>query len=399
MSSAAAPDLAGYERRASRFRHELLRFFNFGTVAAVFYVCLAVAFTRWLPSLYFDPFAQWALEGIRYLRQTLISGLCALVAIALVQALARALDWSNRRTLAVGVLAIVAAAMAGASGRLIVYGVPLAEIPARWTLGIGIMGLWSLVGGLGFALAHFAGEEAGARRRLSDAACARETLDAQMVQARLSALQAQIEPHFLFNTLANVKRLYETAPARGREMLVSLIDYLRAALPTMRQNGSTLRREVELVRAYLTILQMRMGERLRFTIDVEPALLAAEMPPLVLGTLIENSIEHGLSPLPKGGAIAIRAQRLGDDVRIEVRDTGRGFTDHGGSGVGLANIRSRLAALYGGRAALEFAANSPHGVVATVALPWRASAQDGPVGARDGFETLIPQHAARGVAL
>ncbi len=373
-TTAALPDRAGLERRGGRFLHEFFDVLNLATVATVFYICLAVAFTRWLPTLYFDPFAQWALEGIRYLRQTLISGMCALVAIALVQALARALDWSSRRTLAVGALAIVAAAMVGAAGRLIVFGVPLADIPTRWTWGTSIVGLWSLVGGLGFALAQFAREEAGARRRLNDVACARETLEAQMVQARLSALQAQIEPHFLFNTLANVKRLYETAPERGRAMLVSLIDYLRAALPSMRRTGSTLKRELELARAYLTILRMRMGDRLRFTIEVEPSLLAAEMPPLVLGTLIENAIKHGLSPLPEGGSIVIRAARAGDDVRIEVRDTGRGFTDVGGSGVGLANIRSRLAALYGARAALELAANAPRGVVATVALPWRAGA-------------------------
>jgi LytS/YehU family sensor histidine kinase len=119
---------------------------------------------------------------------------------------------------------------------------------------------------------------------------------------------------------------------------------------------------------------MRMGERLRFTIDVPAPLLAAEVPPLVLGTLIENAIKHGLSPLPEGGAIAIRAERSGDDVRVEVRDSGRGITGDGGSGVGLANIRSRLAALYGPRAALELAANAPRGVVATVTLPWRSVA-------------------------
>lgn len=377
MASVSA-DLArtvATDRCGARFRREFFRFFNPGTLAAVFFVCFLIAFTRWLPDLYLSPPAKWALDGVRYLRQTLISGTCALAAIALVQALARAFDWPQRRTYVVGVLAVVAAAMLGALARLIVYGIPASELAQRWTMGVGIAALWSLVGGLGFALAHFAREEAGARRRLSDVACARETLDAQMVQARLSALQAQIEPHFLFNTLANVKRLYETAPQRGREMLVSLIDYLRAALPSMRSSGSTMTREIELARAYLTILQMRMGERLRFTIDVDPALLAAEIPPLVLGTLIENAIKHGLSPLPEGGSIAIRAWRDGDDVRIEVRDTGRGFTGHGGSGVGLANIRSRLAALYGTRAALELAANTPHGVIAHVTLPWRAGVE------------------------
>jgi sensor histidine kinase YesM len=161
-------------------------------------------------------------------------------------------------------------------------------------------------------------------------------------------------------------------------MLVSLIDYLRAALPSMRGNGSTLKRELELARAYLTILQMRMGERLHFTIDSDPTLNDANVPPLVLGTLIENAVKHGLSSLPEGGAIAIRAAREGDQLRLEVRDSGRGFSDHGGSGVGLANIRSRLAALYGAAASLNLSANAPRGVISVVTLPLRA----GTLGAR-----------------
>jgi len=229
--------------------------------------------------------------------------------------------------------------------------------------------LWSMIGAMGYAILNYIQDSDDARRALAEETAAQEALTAQMTQARLSALQAQIEPHFLFNTLANVKRLYETAPARGREMLSSLIGYLRAALPTMRQSGSTLQRELELARSYLTILQMRMGERLRFSIEAAEALLPAEVPPLVLGTLIENALKHGLAPLPEGGSIQIRALREGEQLRIEVRDTGRGFYGQGGSGVGLANTRSRLAALYGGGAALQLAANHPRGVVATVVLP------------------------------
>src|SRR4029453_16636445 len=127
----------------------------------------------------------------------------------------------------------------------------------------------------------------------SDAECRRESLEAQMVEARLSALQAQIEPHFLFNTLANVKRLYETAPARGREMLGSLINYLQAALPGMREPGSTLAREIELVRSFLTILQMRMGERLQFSIDAPAGLADARLPPMGLPTLVEKRTKQG----------------------------------------------------------------------------------------------------------
>src|SRR4030095_1574378 len=118
-----------------------------------------------------------------------------------------------------------------------------------------VWALWAAIGAFSYWLFFSLRADEAARGQLSDAECRRESLEAQMVEARLSALQAQIEPHFLFNTLANVKRLYETAPARGREMLGSLINYLQAALPGMREPGSTLAREIELVRSFLTILQ------------------------------------------------------------------------------------------------------------------------------------------------
>ncbi|HEY1090051.1 MAG TPA: histidine kinase, partial [Burkholderiaceae bacterium] len=196
-------------------------------------------------------------------------------------------------------------------------------------------------------------------------------LRAQQLEAQVSALNAQIEPHFLFNTLANVKRLYETTPERGRDMLRSLIDYLRAALPSMRRQDSTLDQELSLVRSYLTILQMRMGERLSFSIDADQALLAARMPPMVLPTLVENAIKHGLAPLPEGGRIEIDARQLsGGALSVEVRDNGAGFTGGSGSGVGLANTRARLAALFGESAALELEAAAPRGVIARLRMPY-----------------------------
>jgi sensor histidine kinase YesM len=152
-------------------------------------------------------------------------------------------------------------------------------------------------------------------------------------------------------------------------MLSCLIAYLRAALPSMRSSSSTLGRELDLARSFLTILQMRMGERLQFSISAEAGLLESPVPPMVLPTLVENAIKHGLGPLPEGGRIDIRARRTGDDIEIEVRDNGAGFTAAKGSGVGLANTRSRLAGLYGSRASLRLAAGAPSGVVATLRLP------------------------------
>jgi LytS/YehU family sensor histidine kinase len=233
-----------------------------------------------------------------------------------------------------------------------------------------VWALWAAIGAFGYWLFYSLRADEVARAQLNEAEFRREALQAQMVEARLSALQAQIEPHFLFNTLANVKRLYETAPVRGREMLASLINYLKAALPSMREPGSTLAREIELVRSFLTILQMRMGERLQFAIDAPLDLAAARVPPMVLPTLVENAIKHGLSPLPEGGRIDIRARRGGGSrLIVEVVDDGAGFSASAGSGVGLANTRSRLAALYGSEATLSLANRAPRGVVATIALP------------------------------
>ena len=374
MAAIAAPPLA-VTPHATR-RGEFFRVFNLQTVTVVFYLCLGVVLPRFLPILALQEFdTKSIVSTFTFLRQNLISGITVLATIAALRALVLGRGWSRTRSIVVGVLCVSAAATVSAVFRLIVFGVPLAHIPMRWSWAIGVWFLWTMIGGMGYALVHLIQEDEDVRRALDEENIAQEGLTAQMTQARLSALQAQIEPHFLFNTLANVKRLYETAPARGREMLSSLIGYLRAALPTMRQSGSTLRRELELARSYLTILQMRMGERLAFSIEAPDPLLDAEVPPLVLGTLIENALKHGLAPLPEGGSILIRVVRDADQLRIEVHDTGRGFFGQGGTGVGLANTRSRLAALYGGSAALQLAANQPRGVVATVVLPLAARFQ------------------------
>ncbi len=272
-------------------------------------------------------------------------------------------------TLGISVSLVVAAASVPA--RLWVAGVPVAQ---RLAEEVGFFSstfaIWAVLGSLAFWLFNSTREDELARAALEETECRRQSLQGQMVEARLTALQAQIEPHFLFNTLANVKRLYETAPAQGQEMLASLINYLRAALPSMRQSGSTLSRELELARSFLTILKMRMRERLSFSIDHDPALENARVPPMVLPTLVENAIKHGLSPLPQGGNIDIRARRAGEDLIVEVHDNGIGFSSSAGSGVGLANTRSRLAALYGSRASLQLASASPRGVMASIRCRW-----------------------------
>jgi sensor histidine kinase YesM len=196
--------------------------------------------------------------------------------------------------------------------------------------------------------------------------------DAQMDEARLQMLQAQIEPHFLFNTLANVRRLYQTDPAAAESMLENLMRYLAVALPQMRAADSTLSREAALIESYLNIQRIRMGRRLAYEIDIPEPLRDAAVPPMMLLTLVENAIKHGLSPLSEGGLVRVSAEVDGRQLRLQVADSGQGFTKTLGGGTGLANTRARLAAMYGRAAQLSLGSNRPRGVTATIALPYAA---------------------------
>ncbi len=220
----------------------------------------------------------------------------------------------------------------------------------------------------------------------------------QVTEAKLQALQAQVEPHFLYNTLANVQALTEVDPQRAHTMVGHLIQYLRNALPKMRESISSVGQEVELVRAYLNILQMRMGKRLSFEISVPESLLATPFPPLMLPSLVENSIKHGLEPQREGGSVIITAQAQDGRLRLVVSDTGRGFGETVGAGVGLENIRERLKALYGDTANLTLESNSPSGVIATIEVPLdglRApAAMPGDAGAPAAAQAAAPRTAA-----
>jgi hypothetical protein len=358
----------------TRARAAFLRVFNLRNVAITFHFCVLLIVGRLIVTMHQESLAALVYAFARTTRANMISGMMLLFGIAAVEAYAASKRLPQRSAVSLGVLAAVALAALSIPVRFYVEGIPLSRLFDRLPIVLPTFSLWAGVGGLAYWLFSSLRQEERARAELADAECRRQALTAQMVEAKLSALQAQIEPHFLFNTLANVKRLYETAPHQGREMLSSLISYLRAALPSMRQSGSTLGRELELARSFLTILKMRMGERLNFSIEADPALGDAQVPPMVVPTLVENAIKHGLSPLPEGGRIDIAARRDGDALLIDIRDNGAGFSSTGGSGVGLANTRSRLAALYGPRAALSLSAAEPRGVVASVRLPLAAGA-------------------------
>ena len=309
--------------------------------------------------------ADIALAFVSRLTVFLITAVTMLVtAVVILNGAGRA----GRESFAVAVLAAVAAAVVATLTRYIVGATPASEgagfmllVFTSW-IGSGAI----LVSGYVF---HFRAQAADAE--VHAAQLRRGALETQELATRLRFLQAQVEPHFLFNTLSNVRRLAQTDAGAGRAMLAHLSRYLRGALPRMREDETSLADEVELVSAYLELQKIRMGERLRTSIDVPPALRAARVPPMMLATLGENAIKHGIAPLAEGGAIDVRARAAGGTLTLTVADNGRGFLGDSGSGVGLANIRARLAALYGDDAALRLEANAPRGVVATVSLPLR----------------------------
>jgi signal transduction histidine kinase len=195
-------------------------------------------------------------------------------------------------------------------------------------------------------------------------------LEKQALDARLKLLHAQIEPHFLFNTLANVQALVESGSERAAPLLRSLIAYLRAAMPQLDEASATLGREVTLVQAYLELMLMRMPDRLQFTIHIPPELADERFPAMALLTLVENAVRHGVDPAEQGGRIELRAERVaGDGVRVTVADTGVGLRETAAPGTGLANLRARLAGFYGPQARLELRENEPHGVSAEIMFP------------------------------
>ncbi len=197
----------------------------------------------------------------------------------------------------------------------------------------------------------------------------RHELEKQVLEARLKLMQAQIEPHFLFNTLANVQHLVETdAPLAGKT-LDSLIAYLRAALPEMREGTTTLGREAAMARAYLEIQEIRMGKRLTFTVNVPDPVRHLPFPPMMLLTLIENALKHGIDPLQQGGHILVSAELGENMLTVSVADNGQGLLQSNGLGVGLENIRERLRTLHGKTAKLILEENAPRGVLAKILVP------------------------------
>ncbi|MEY3272359.1 MAG: hypothetical protein RLZZ341_1260, partial [Pseudomonadota bacterium] len=213
--------------------------------------------------------------------------------------------------------------------------------------------------------------------QLLQAQATQERLARVTAESEMRLLQAQVEPHFLYNTLANLRFLVQSGSPDALRMTDALIDYLRTSVPDMRAQQVPLGREVDHARHFLDIMQMRMAGRLRYTIDVPPPLREVALPPLVLLTLVENAVKHGVAPQVGGGSVSLRARAEGSRVVVPVEDAGAGLPDAaaavespaGSGGTGLANVRARLALVYDEEADLQLTAAVPRGTCATLRLP------------------------------
>jgi hypothetical protein len=200
----------------------------------------------------------------------------------------------------------------------------------------------------------------------------RSELERKALDARLRLLQAQVEPHFLFNTLANVQALVDAGSPQASSVLASLIAYLRAAVPRMHAQATIMEQEVELVRAYLELMSMRMPDRLQFELHIDKEAGGLQCPPMTLLTLVENAVRHGIDPSETGGSIRIDVRRKDGRCLVRVADTGVGLKVTGrGLGTGLSTLRERLQLAFSGDAQLRLTEVEPHGVCAELEFPAR----------------------------
>lgn len=203
----------------------------------------------------------------------------------------------------------------------------------------------------------------------------RSELERKALDSRLRLLQAQVEPHFLFNTLANVQALVDAGSPQASQVLQSLIAYLRAAVPRLHAPSTTLGEELQLVRAYLEVMHMRMPDRLQFALQIDEAAKELQCPPMTLLTLVENAVRHGIDPGEEGGFIDIQVRLREGLCCVRVTDTGVGLQPAGnGLGTGLASLRERLQLAFGGSARLHLSEVEPHGVSAELEFPARKAA-------------------------
>ena len=313
-------------------------------------------------------------EHFLVLFRTVLVGLTAMLAFGLFE------QWPKRlpRRIARWVLQVVAVAMVIPPTAAFVFFVttPSGGTPEEERIH---MKSFSAVAGLGVLVAPWVAlgalvrqKEALARHQALTFELEKSELERQASDARLRLLQAQVAPHFLFNTLANVQALVDAGSPQASDVLRSLIAYLRAAVPRLNEPATTLGEEVALVQAYLELMHMRMPDRLQFVVHVDESARGLRCPPMTLLTLVENAVRHGIDPSEEGGRIDISVQRRGDCCVVRVSDTGAGLGQtEGGLGTGLTTLRERLELAFGGDATLRVSAQHPRGVCAELDFPAR----------------------------
>ncbi|MFC5498529.1 sensor histidine kinase [Caenimonas terrae] len=312
-----------------------------------------------------------------WILRTVVVALLALLAFGLFEAWpARLPAWLPRWVLQlVGVIAVIP------FGVLLAYGVrDGADLDALMADPLRMNGFYSMLGpALVFAPWIAFGtlvrqREALARDQAMTFQLERSELERKAVDARLRLLQAQVQPHFLFNTLANVRALVKAGSPQAPAVLDSLIAYLRAAVPSLGDSHGSVAREIELVRAYLDLMHMRMPDRLQFSVHADTGALDLLCPPMALLTLVENSVRHGIDPGEQGGRIDVSVLLRDGRCIARVADTGVGLRDAGGGhGTGLESLRERMQLAFGGGAQLRLTGNVPHGVCAELEFPAQRS--------------------------
>jgi hypothetical protein len=303
-----------------------------------------------------------------------VVGIVVVIAFALLERYpARPPSWLPRWVLQiVGVVVAVPAGVLLAHSISMAIDVDAAHAPPQMT-GLIVLIVEGLLLAPWIALGALVRQkEALARERALALGLARSEMERQALDTRLNLLQAQVAPHFLFNTLANVQALVDSGSPQASRVLRSLVAYLRAAVPRLNEPATTLGQEIGLARAYLDLMRMRMPDRLRFELSADDAALDLRCPRMTLLTLVENAVRHGIDPSEEGGRIEVEVRHLEDRCRILVSDDGAGLLDElRGLGTGLEALRERLQLMFGEAATLRISAREPRGVLAELEIPLR----------------------------
>jgi hypothetical protein len=352
------PELAKAPRQAGFVRKTLLR------AAVALTISLGVGLLL---------ATHWHSGPASILSRTIILGLSATTAFSLFEVWPRRLPrWFQRWVLQVGAVGVFMPVTT-----LLIWMLSTPEgAPPFWEVKLRLDG-WMILTFMSLLIAPWTAltaivrqKEAFARNQGLAFALERSELERQALDARLHLLQAQVAPHFLFNTLANVQALVDAGSPHASAVLRSLTAYLRAAVPLLHEPAATIERELQLVRPYLELMQMRMPDRLQYVINVDPAALKVRCPPTTLLTLVENAVRHGIDPAEEGGRIEINIERRGERCLVRVSDSGAGLQQSaGGLGTGLTTLRERLQLIFGDAADLRLESAAPRGVAVEVEMP------------------------------